>query len=77
MWFTKILENGWPCKKGMVEIQDPSNELEVLESLRADIHAARARLELVPRGRRGVDVLVREHGTGAVLFHLAPCGGAA
>lgn len=74
MWFKKVIENGWPCKKELVEVQDPSNELEVLERLRANLYAAQARVELVSKGKgRGVDVLVREHHSDAVLYHLASC----
>ncbi|MBU0501448.1 MAG: hypothetical protein KJ558_10155 [Gammaproteobacteria bacterium] len=73
MWFKTVIDKGWPCKKAAkIEIQDPSNELEVLDRLRLRVAAVNARVDLVPTGRR-VDVVVRDRVSDAVLCHLVPC----
>lgn len=72
MFFKKIIENGWPCKKASVEIQDPTNDLEVLERLRMRMPPTNLLVEMVPK-RHQLDLVVRERYTGAVLCHLASC----
>ena len=71
MWFRPIISDGWPVKRAQtIEIQDPSNELEVLRKIKDA--SSTLTVELAPRRDR-VDLVIRDRESGAVTGHLVPC----
>ena len=75
MWFKAILLDGWPMDNSSeVEIQDPSDENEVLSQIKPLMPSIQQshRVEMMRSGER-LNLLVRERPNGAVMGHFVSC----
>lgn len=79
MWFRQIIQGVFPVGNSpQIEIQDPSEDIEVIMSVKKhlsdspEILGMDLMIEMLPIQSR-VDLVIRERSTQAVLGHLIPC----
>lgn len=75
MWFKTVLLNGWPSEHSdKVEIQDPSDESEVLGSIQRLMPSSMQNHQVeIMRREDELDLVIRERPNGAVMGHLVSC----